>query len=140
MNDEDVKLRDFQQGDLAKVDPNSSLIGKEDMLRSYNSLFTFEHEGNPIACAGLVQLWPGTAEAWTVLGASARANPIWFVKRLKKELHNQIVQLRLHRVQMHVEDTPELKHWAEVLGFHLEGTMERYTQDRKTLHVYGYLV
>lgn len=139
MSPDAIRLREFQITDLAEVDPNSSLIGKEDMLQSYHSLFTFDYNDRPVACAGLVQLWPGVAEAWTVLGGWAKGHPIWLVKRLRAELRVQIGAMHLWRVQMHIEDTPELQRWAQVLGFHHEGTLVKYTKEGKTLHVMALL-
>lgn len=139
MNPDHIMLRAFKFPDLAKVDPNSSFIGKEDVLQSYNTIFTFTYEENPVACAGLVQLWPGVAEAWTVLGDWAKQHPIWFVKVLRHELQEQIKAMHLFRVQMHVEDDRKLLKWARIMGFHFEGTMKKYTKEGKTLHVLAML-
>jgi hypothetical protein len=132
---ETPSMRPFRLEDIKVVAPESALRGREAMLVDYGTIFTFEKDGQPVACAGLVKMWPGVAEAWTVLSDVAKANPLWIVRQLRCAIREQAWVMQLHRVQMHVEDDPHLLHWGRCLGFRCEGTMEKYTSDQKTMHI-----
>jgi hypothetical protein len=131
--------RPFIASDLIAVDARSSFVGRETLLENYGSLFTFLREGHPVACAGIVTLWPGVGEAWTVISEWARRHPIWLVSVLRHGLRDQIAERSFHRVQMHVEDDPKLLKWGRVLGFHQESTMKKYTSEGQTLHLLALL-
>lgn len=139
MSNSDILMRPFEMDDLLHVCGTSPLHGQEVMLANKRTIFTFTYKGAPIACAGMVLLWPGVAEAWTTLSDWAKHHPIWLVKTLRRELKVQMINMELRRAQMHVEDTPELCRWARAMGFQYEGTLRKYTPDGKTLHVYALL-
>ena len=88
------------------------------------SILVDEH---PIAVIGMVVLWPGVAEVWSVISEEARETPISFHKCVLSSLVCHETVLKLHRTQMCVRaDYEEGLRWAESLGFKSEGVMLKY--------------
>lgn len=89
--------------------------------------WTMVHEGEVVACVGIIHYWSGVAEAWTI--SSER------VVRLKFSFHRTIMELiervfqqfRLNRLQASVHADHEVSmRWLERLGFKNEGLMKKY--------------
>ena len=133
-----ITIRNFKASDLQSVDPDNPLVCREN-LESYQSIFTVEHNGTPVVCAGLIPLWPGVAEAWTAPSGWAKEHPLWLVRLLKRFLPQEAKRLNLHRVQMHLKDDPARLKWGRTLGFQHEGTFQKFTSEGHTLHLLAYL-
>ncbi len=84
-------------------------------LESQNS-WTGVLDGNPIACAGTIQQWPGRHQAWAYLGKNSGPHMVWITKQ---------VLAHVERVKGRVEftvrsDFPIGQRWAKLLGFRIE--------------------
>lgn len=85
----------------------------------------------PVAVVGIIQNWPGVAEAWSVASESVRKAPVSYTRQVKRMLSEYESKLKLHRVQMTVRrEYVEGIHWAEVLGFRSEGVLRGFGPDR----------
>ena len=105
-------------------------IDREWAARTYEKggpAFTARLDGQILACAGLMVLWPGVASAWALispLGAKGHGLALhWGVKRELEAL----IRLRcLWRVEADVEASNRLAiRWIRLLGFHEEGIRVR---------------
>jgi hypothetical protein len=81
-----------------------------------------------IACAGVVEFWPGRAQVWSLLSDKL---PLY-----QKSIHKAVKQFlkgyRCRRLECVVDPYSEPAFaWAKRLGFQFESYMERYTPDGK---------
>lgn len=138
-----MRIVPFQAGHITLLEPRGPDIGLlqsfGDPLAVANSFaanglgMTVLVDGRPIACAGIVFLWKGVGEAWTL------TSPL--VEQHRKSFHRAVVTMldqtqthrRLHRVQTAVHEGFEVSQfWLERLGFACEGAMVDYGPDRET--------
>lgn len=92
-----------------------------------------------LGCCGIVPLWNGVGEAWTMLSLNARDS---FGLTLHRAVKNQLYEIAkkksLHRVHCHVLENFEAGHrWAKCLGFTYEGIMKWYGPNKETFARYG---
>ena len=81
----------------------------------------------PIACAGLVTMWPGVAEAWAYLSPAVEHRAVALHRQVKRALLMGERHLNLHRIQAAVRcDFVVGYRWLERLGFEPEGLMHKY--------------
>lgn len=88
----------------------------------------------PIASAGIIQLWPGRAYAWAYIGEKAARH--W------KTVHRAVVEAldgaRWRRIEMAVDvRDPGAKRWAAHLGFDFEGVARKWTTDGRDVEIWA---
>ncbi len=87
--------------------------------------FTGRWNGRPVACAGLVESWPGLATAWALLGPEAVHHGGRIHRSVKQWL--SINSPRYRRIEAAVmEEHAAGIRWVRHLDFELESVMERY--------------
>lgn len=104
------------------------MYAKAYYLRGYS--YSIEDKGKIIGCAGVVDMWPGVAEAWTLLSDEAKTKP-FFLHRLTLRIMKNIIQTKKYRrVQAIVcwSDPVSVK-WIERLGFIKESIMKQFGAD-----------
>ncbi len=79
-----------------------------------------------IACAGVVELWKGRAQVWSLLSES--------MPRYRKTIHHAVKSFlkgyRVKRLECVVDPRDDkAMRWAEHLGFHVEHRMRAYNPD-----------
>ena len=94
-------------------------------------------DGQPIACAGVMELWPGRAYAWAYLGEQAAGR--------FKAVHRAVVAVlasnRWRRVEMAVDvRDPGAKRWAYHLGFDFEGVARKWTTDGRDVEIWARVI
>lgn len=74
-------------------------------------------------CAGVIPIWEGRGEAWSLLGSD--------LKRDFLKIHNAVLRFfevcDLRRIEANVDPNSDCaKRWVELLGFKFEGVMASY--------------
>jgi hypothetical protein len=106
------------------------------LLESSYGLAWTGFSDRPIACAGVVELWPGRAYAWALLDKSAGKHFIAITRAIRDKLN----ALPYRRIEMAVDEHFEQGHrWAKMLGFNRETTtpMRAYNPDGGNCHLYA---
>lgn len=94
----------------------------------------------PVACAGVVILWPGVAEAWAFVAKDIMAHKVSFVRSVKKKLKEIEISHKLHRIQAVVHEAHETGHaFMELLGFYPEAKLLAYGPDKTNFILYSRL-
>lgn len=84
-----------------------------------------------IACAGFIPLWPNTAELWARVSPEAKPYKIEFNQIALNFISDTARAFRFHRLQVTVDEQFMVaRRWVEFLGFHREGLLEKYFNDR----------
>jgi hypothetical protein len=85
---------------------------------------TLLYKEKPVAILGILPLWLGCAEIWSLISQEAIDHPI-ITARHKKKLLDQVCEaMLLHRVQVTLRQENEAqKHFMRKLGFEQEGTL-----------------
>lgn len=107
------------------------LEGLQD-VEAYTALI----DGEPIAIAGLIELWPGRAMAWSFLGEKAGPHML----ALTRVIGRFLKMCEHARIEAYVDPTFEAGHrWMELLGFEREtpGAMRRFTPDGRDQTLYA---
>jgi len=89
--------------------------------------FTGVHDGEVIACGGIIPLWKHVGEAWVITSELVERFPFTFAKTIRRNLRLLIDTMGLDRVQtvIHADHEVSIK-WAERMGFVDEGKMRKY--------------
>lgn len=64
--------------EITDVEPGKFLSLAEEQLKFLEEspwMVTVKYNGKVIMCGGIIDIWPGRAEAWAVLDKSCQANP-----------------------------------------------------------------
>ena len=91
-------------------------------------------DGEPIACAGLIELWKDRAYAWAYLGEAAARH----FKTIHRAVLEVVMSARWKRIEMCVDvRDPGAKRWAHRLGFDYEGTHRGWTIDGRDVECWA---
>ena len=93
------------------------------MLEKMGTCWTGVVDGDPIACGGIIPVWPGRSQAWILLNEKTGPHMFWITKRVAEALERT-----KGRIELTVRADFELGHrWARMLGFSVETPrMEAY--------------
>ena len=87
--------------------------------------------GEIVGCAGVIELWPGVGEAWTMFTQTALDKPFFIHRQTKRIIWNIIKGSSLHRCQALVPTGDQVKEtWIERLGFTWESNMRKAGPDK----------
>lgn len=76
-----------------------------------------------IACAGIIQLWPGRAQVWSLLSDQL---PTYY-RTIHRAVKRYVRAYRVRRLECLVDPRhPDAVRWAVHLGFHYEATLRAY--------------
>lgn len=124
-------------GRFPKTGGDSKQHAEHLFSRSKGLAFSAVEEGEVIGCAGIVKLWEGVGEAWTMLSSEIRKRPFFLHRQVKRGLQDFAVLAGFHRVELFVVSGFEAgNRWAISLGFQLEGVRKAYTPDKQDITVY----
>ena len=101
---------------------------------------TFMYDGRILCCAGFSMLWPGVANGWIILFTNGKPDTISFCKLIKGYVDSIMKSFNCHRFQTTSFDDPFHERWMTWLGFKKEGTMEKYTHDKKNQCIYARVI
>jgi hypothetical protein len=98
--------------------------------------YTVMVEDEPIACAGLMEIWPGRAMAWSYLSATAGAHMLGVTRAVRAFLDLKAPR----RTELYVDAGFEAgRRWAELLGFRCETPepMAYFEADGRAQYLYS---
>jgi hypothetical protein len=84
------------------------------------------YEGEPIACGGVLELWPGRFQAWAFLNKGSARHMGWITRQA-----HQVLAEAKGRIELSVRcDFAAGHRWARLLGFEVETpVMKAYGPD-----------
>jgi RimJ/RimL family protein N-acetyltransferase len=90
--------------------------------------------GTVVACAGLIQQWPGRALTWALMSAEARP----FMTQITRAIVRQMDRSGIRRIESAVDVSyPVSQRWHTIMGFEREGLMRAYTPDGRDCFLYA---
>lgn len=91
-------------------------------------------DGQPLMCAGMIELWSGRAYAWAYISGAALGQ----FKVLHRTTLELLASAPWRRVEMAVDVShTEAKRWAWHLGFEHEGTHRAWTNDGRDVEMWA---
>lgn len=103
--------------DLIDIQPMQREEVRPGLSAPFGWAFTGIVDGLPVACGGLIDIWPGRAYAWALIGRDAGP---WFVS-IHRAVLDALRRSNCKRIEMAVDaDFEEGKRWARLLGFRCE--------------------
>lgn len=89
----------------------------EALVSPFGKAWTGLVNGEPKACAGLVEIWQGRAYAWALLAEDAGPH----MRRITKTIRSHLDAAPYRRIEMAVDaDFAAGQRWAQMLGFECE--------------------
>lgn len=140
-----INIRDMRKEDIDEVvrnakcfyntDTDLRLRLEEDILRSK---VLVDELGRIGMVFGYVQIWSGVFEVWTVTTKFFDYHKISYIKWIKSKLDKTMAIDSVHRIQIYTKKRyPELRRWAEHLGFTLEGEHPKMGSDKEDYYSFG---
>ncbi len=126
---EAMKLQPSQARNAERLTPE--LLAWIGTLEAYTA---FSPTGEPMACAGLMDIWPGRAMAWSFISEGAGRHLIGVTKAVKRFLELKAPR----RTELYVDAGFEAGYrWAELLGFEREGYLKSFDADGRDQVLYA---
>jgi RimJ/RimL family protein N-acetyltransferase len=95
------------------------------------SAFTVFRHNRPIAILGVINIWPGVGEMWSIFDNEARQIPATALRTGRSFGDIAIRYLQLHRLQITVRtDDNRAFRYAKAIGFETESVMRKYGPDQ----------
>ncbi len=114
---------------------STMFITQANLMAYVGPCFSGLHEGRIVGCAGLIQLWPGVAQAWVVLDKKYPKLAVY--RAIKRALETLIKVCNYHRVQANTPIEFEAGHvMLKGLGFRPEAPMKEYGPDKSDVMQY----
>lgn len=107
-----------------------------DVLEFIGSLegYTAFVGGRPVACCGLMDIWPGRAMAWAFIAEDVGRHMVGVTKAVRKFLDMRAPR----RCEMYVDAGFDAGYrWAELLGFRREGLLRSFDPDGRDQVLYA---
>ncbi len=100
---------------------------------------TFMLDGRVLFCAGFHQLWPGSLEIWMIPSVHVKKAPVAFGRTVRRFFDNIVVDFKAHRIQTTSYDDAFHTRWMQWMGFQKEGTLRKFTHDKKNMCIYAWV-
>ena len=94
-------------------------------------------DGEPIACLGAIEIWPGVWEAWMFATDAFPRVGKPLTRFVKRGMMPAVKRLGAHRVQAHSIEGHAVAHkWLERLGAKFERVVPRFGKNGEDFRVY----
>ena len=104
-----------------------------DMLKQSGPCFTAFAGMDVVGAAGIIPLWEGRAQVWSLFSDLIRDYPMAIHRAVKR----YILSYEVARLECTVDPRDERAvNWARRLGFQYESTMPKYTPVGSTMDMY----
>lgn len=131
-----LKLINMQQLHVDELFPNELMMGAANIADKYGYSFTAVENNVIIGCAGLVETYPGVADAWAIF-SEWTPRKMFAIGRVVKR-HTDFWLNTFRRLQfMCIADSIEANRFARFLGFTKEGVSRAYGPDGKDYCLYS---
>jgi hypothetical protein len=126
----------LEAGHLQQIRPQAAQVSEVDAQRDFlpvGQAWAAVVDGRALACAGLVEIWPGRAYAWALLDRDAGRHML----ALTRAIRSRLAAATWRRVEMAVdaEFAPGAR-FAEMLGFERECRAAAYFPNGHDAYVY----
>lgn len=130
-----MDMRGFEKGGAFGLDDAMARV--EIVAKGSIAAATFIHDGRILFCAGFNQLWKGVIEVWMVPSVYVDQAPVTFGRTIRRYIERIEKDFKTHRLQTTSYDDPFHEKWMAWLGFEKEGTLKKFTHDKKNMCVYA---
>jgi len=119
------EVRQFEEKDwteLQSTDLDHGLV-----LARGGPAYSVFADNKIIGIGGVYVLWPGTGEAWALVGPGIKKHGVFFLRESMRRLDEMAKQMKLQRVQAAVQqDFDSGLRYIMALGFEYEGAMKLF--------------
>jgi hypothetical protein len=99
--------------------------------------FSVKDNGKIVGAGGILELWPGVGEAWSVFSKRLKCKPFFLHRRASRILADMIKMRQYHRIQAVIDESDYYAvSWARRLGFRWESVMKKFGADGKDYAMY----
>lgn len=119
-----IKNFDMRQHEL-DVLPSNQL---EVVLRSCRADALLD-QGEVVAILGFFPMWEGVAEVFVIPSKRTADRAIMYFSAVRTALDQMIAEEKFRRVQSTARSDEVTDRWMGLLGFHIEGVLEKYARN-----------
>lgn len=145
-----MTVEPFKASDYYEITPRSpeeiEALGSDqwrELLARYErdpSWTMRDERGRIVFFGGLTILWPGVAEAWSVMSDLVEENPLAVVREIRRRVQEGFDRHGLRRIQAIIaDDNPRAVKLMRMAGFEVEGILRAYSPDGKDCFILGRL-
>lgn len=125
-------IRPFEVGDIRRVLVKDAQLtewveaqsNEHDLANTY--AFTLVHDGEVIACAGMIPKYYGIAEVWAMFSDRTGEFKLSIIKAMRKHI-KLIKECGTHYLMTPVKkSSPEAVRFIEAMGFQKSGELNKY--------------
>lgn len=133
-----MDIRDVEMKSLFGLENGLDLIKK--LTEGKGEAGTFLYDGRVVFCAGFKEIWVGVMEGWIIPSVWIKSMPPrLFIRCIKQYVEATAKAFNVHRFQSPAIDDGLHERFMNFLGFEKEGTMKKYTHDKKDYCMYARL-
>mgnify|MGYP001003848099 CR=1 FL=1 len=143
-----MTVEPFKAADYHEIVPRSpeeiEALGEtqwRELLERYerNPSWTMRDEsGRVVFFGGVVVLWKGVGEAWSVMSDLVEHFPLAVVREIRRRIDETFEEKRLRRIQAIIaDDNPRAVKLMRLAGFEVEGLLRAYSPDGKDCFILG---
>jgi hypothetical protein len=137
-----IEFVPFERSHLQLIEP------QEWQRSENNSMFmdmperwakTLLADGFPVACAGVMEIWPGRGHAWALLDVQAAK----YLRQITRAIRDEFIGLPFRRIEMTVQEGfDQGMRWARLLGFEQETPepMKLYFPDGQSAYLFSKVI
>lgn len=145
-----MTVEPFKAADYYEIVPRSpeeiEALGADqwrELLERYeqNPSWTMrDGSGRVIFFGGVVVIWNGVGEAWSVMSDLVEHNPLAVVREIRRRIEEAFENHGLRRIQAIIaDDNPRAVKLMRLAGFEVEGILRGYSPDGKDCFILGRL-
>lgn len=131
-----IAVLDFRPSHARLIRPQDQQLheaGEEMLTAPYGEAITVTSDGAPVACAGMVPVWPGRAYAWALLDRDVGPHMLAVTRAIRSRLD----RASFARIEMAAAvDFEAASRWARLLGFERESLARKYLPDGRDAWIY----
>jgi hypothetical protein len=122
-----IKARKFEARELARLpDLEGRVLGYMARGMAYTGFLGEEI----LMCGGIVLLWPGVGEGWSITTPLVTAHPVLFHFAMRRIMELLVRTMGLWRLEVAIQgDHYVSQRWIKRLGFEFEGFKQAYGPD-----------
>lgn len=106
-------------------------------LERIGDAVTLIYDGRIVGFTGFLEMWPGVCEIWLVPTVHIQTAALPVARMLRGYVASLAETFKFHRMQTYAPDDELHNRWMKFLGFHSEGTLEKYSQAKQDYQMWA---
>ncbi len=139
----DYLIREYRAGDrklCTTVEPcTMGPTGRGESRIADNPAWTLLYQGRPVACGGVIELWPGVGEVWLTINPLIAERTLTLFRQMVRKRRELVEDFGFNRLQAVIRaDFMHGRRLALRFGFRCEGYLHAYLPDGSDAMIFAW--